>query len=137
MVRQVLFGSLHACERLNGVLGSVSTNHRSIESQLIKKFSLSQHALRSIATVGSDFEEVGKLLSPCFSSKGSLRHDQLPEVPFIGKISTTNIIEFECRCWLLPSIKESCLSSEEHLDIEATLKTYFGENYILSLLLYQ
>ena len=113
---------LFACERLNGVLGSVSTNHRSIESQLIKKFSLSQHALRSIATVGSDFEEVGKLLSPCFSSKGSLRHDELPEVPFLGKISTTNIIEFERRCRLLPSIKESCLSSEEHLDIEATLK---------------
>ena len=38
---------------------------------------------------------------------------------------------------MLPSIKESCLSSEEHLDIEATLKTYFGENYIRTLLLYQ
>ena len=53
---------LFLCKRLNGVLGSVSTNHRYIESQLIKKYSLSQHALRSISIVGSDFEEVGKLL---------------------------------------------------------------------------
>ena len=39
---------LFACERLNGILGAVSTNHHSIEAQLIKKFSSSQQALQSI-----------------------------------------------------------------------------------------
>ena len=55
---------LFACERLNGILGAVSTNHHAIEAQLMKKFSSSQHALQSMSN--SEFSEIGMLLGSVY-----------------------------------------------------------------------
>ena len=38
---------LLGCERLNGILGSVPTNHSGIEMQLVRKFSTSQQVLHT------------------------------------------------------------------------------------------
>ena len=76
---------LFACERLNGILGSVATNHHAIEAQLMKKFSTSQQALQSI--VNSDSSEIEMLLSLFHFSKGSLCHDELPEIPVLTQLS--------------------------------------------------
>ena len=122
---------LFACERLNGVLGAVSTNHHAVEAQLMKKFSSSQQALQS-----SRNSDLDLLLSPLYS-KGSLKYDELPELPILINISVSNIEELNDKCRLLPCIKESCLSSDEHGDIESTLKFYFGNEYIRTLLLYK
>lgn len=40
-------------------------------------------------------------------------------------------------CQLLPLIKESCLSSDEQVDVETTLKYYFGVDCVRTLLLYK
>ena len=61
---------LFACERLNGVLGAMSTNHHTIETQLMKKFSSSQQALQSVRN--SDSNEIEMLLSSFHFSKGSI-----------------------------------------------------------------
>ena len=65
---------------MNGVLGSVSTNHHAIEAQFMRKFTLSQHASKSM--INSDANEIQTLLSPLNVSKGSNKHDDLPEIPF-------------------------------------------------------
>ena len=62
MIMAQLMHSGSACERMNGILGSVSTNYHAIEAQLRKKFLFSQIALQSMAS--SDCEEVNKMLSP-------------------------------------------------------------------------
>ena len=83
---------LFACERLNGILGAISTNHHAIEAQLVMKFSSSQQVLQSIAK--SESSEVEMLLSPFHFSKGSLRYDELPQIPVLTQISICNVEEF-------------------------------------------
>ena len=101
----------------------------------MKKFSSSQQVLQSIPN--SESSEVEVLLSPFHFSKGSLRHDELPEIPVLTQISICNVEEFSEKCRLLPCIKESCLPSDEHMDIERTLKHYFGSDYVRTLLLHK
>lgn len=124
---------LFACERLNGILGTVPTNHHAIETQMMKKFSSSQQALQSVTN--SDSNEIEMLLSPFHFSKGSLKQDEMPELPLLMRLSISNVGEISNKCQLLPCIKESCLSSEEQMDVETTLKFYFGADYARTLLL--
>ena len=62
---------LFACERINGVLGSVSTNHHAIEAQLMRKFSRSQQAIKFVIN-----REIKVLHSQLNVSKGSNKHDE-------------------------------------------------------------
>ena len=101
----------------------------------MRKFCSSQQLLQS--DISGDTEEIGNLLSPFTVSKGSLRHDKIPELPFLEQLSGTNVEEYCRRYQLLPCIRESYLSADEHADIEATLKTYFDQNDVRTLLLYQ
>ena len=94
----------------------------------MKKFSSSQNALQSMAN--SDSSEIEMLLSPFHFSQGSLTHDELPELPVLAQLSVCNVEEFGNKCRLLPWIKQNCLSSDEHTDIESTLKFYFGASYM-------
>ena len=71
------------------------------------------------------------LLSPFNVSKGSNKHDELPEIPFLQELSVSNVES----CCLLPSIKEGCLSSEEQEEIDLALKSYLSSSYERSLLL--
>ena len=126
---------LFACERLNGILGSVSTNHRAIEAQLMRKFSSSQQALQSMTNSSSS--ETEQLLAPFHFSKGSLRDNDLPELPVLTQLSIFNVEDLNKMCRLPPWVKESCLSSDEHMDVENTLKVYFGSGYIRTPLLHK
>ena len=77
------------------------------------------------------------LLAAFHYSKGSLGHDELLELPMMIQLSISTVEELSNKCRLLPCIKESCFSSDEHMDIESTLKFYFGAEYIRTLLLYK
>ena len=106
----------------------------------MKKFSTSQQALQSI--VNSASSEIEMLLSPFHFSKGSLCHDELPEIPVLTQLSMINVEDLSKKCCLLPCIKESCikescLTADEHNEIESTLKCYFGTEYCRTLLLYK
>ena len=93
---------------------------RPTEAQLIMKFSSSQQTLQSIAKTESSEE---KILSPFHFLKGSVRYDELPEIPVLTQISICNVEEFSEKCRLLPCIKESCFLSDEHYGFRNTFET--------------
>ena len=85
-----------ACERLNGYLGSVPTNHNSIEVQLMRKFASTQQILQLYSMC--DDPALQELLNDFQVSKGSLQYEALPDLPFTT-LSATNIeiINKSCR----------------------------------------
>ena len=83
---------LFACERLNGILGSVSTNHRSIENQLMRKFTISQQAIESLSD--TDGTEIVELLQPFYFRKGSLKDEDLFELPPLERLFCDNVSMF-------------------------------------------
>lgn len=101
----------------------------------MRKFSSSQQALHSMAN--SEASEIEALLSPFNFSKGSLRDNELPELPLLTQFSISNVEEFSDKCQLLPCVKECCLSSDEHMDVESTLRFYFGSDYVRTMLLHK
>ena len=121
-------------ERLNGILGAVPTNHKDIESQLMRKFCCNQQVLQAIE---NDYnEEFQTLLNPFLVSKGSLRYEELPELPLVSDISVSNIDFINQSCKLVPPIKEGCLNSDEHAAIDSLLKELLGNTYKRTMVLY-
>ena len=105
------------CERLNGVLGRVPTNHKDIETQLMRKFCCNQQVLQAIE---NDYNEaLQTLLNRFLVSKGSLRYEELP---LVSNISLSNIDFINQSCKLVPPIKEGCLNSDEHAAIDSLVK---------------
>ena len=88
-----------ACERLNGYLGSVPTNHNSIEVQLMRKFTCTctQQILQLYSM--SDDPSLQELLNDFQVLKGSLQYEALPDLPFTILSATNNIkiINKSCR----------------------------------------
>ena len=89
---------LFACERLNGILGSVPTNHQAIEAQLMRKFISSQQVLQSMAS--SEETAIKDLLRPFHCSRGSLKHEELPELlclqhsQYLMQVTSVIIVNF-------------------------------------------
>ena len=77
---------LFAFERLNGILGAVSTNNRSIEIQLMRKFLSNQQILRMLGTsfIDDDFKDI---LKSANVAQGSLKSHQLQELPVLEPLS--------------------------------------------------
>lgn len=126
---------LFACERLNGILGSVPTNHQAIEAQLMQKFISSLQVLQSMAS--SEETAIKDLLRPFHCSRGSLKHEELPELPLLTTLSVSNAGNLSDHCQLLPPIKEGCLCKDDFNGIESTLKVCFGNSYVRTLLLHK
>ena len=124
---------LFACERLNGILGSVPTNHRSIETQLMRKFSISQQAIESLSD--ADRTEIDNLLRPFYFHRGSLKHEELVEVPRLERLSIINVAD--TLCTLQHPIKESYLGNDELEAIDGTLRNIFHDLYVRTLLLHK
>ena len=121
-------------ERLNGVLGAVPTNHKDIETQLMRKFCCNQQVLQVIANDCN--EALQSLLKPFLVSKGSLRYEELPELPLVSDISPSTIDFINQSCKLVSPIKEDCLNSDEHEAIDSLLKEILGNTYKRTMLLY-
>lgn len=121
---------LFACERMNGILGSVPTNHHQIETQLMRKFITTQQVLCSAD--GSD-DEIKTLFQPFISTKGSLKQDNFGEIPFsmlqnLQPTHTRNLVTiFNRQCELLHPIKEGCFSVDELALVDQSLSTLFGD----------
>lgn len=124
---------LFACERLNGILGSVPTNHRSIETQLMRKFSISQQAI--VGSSDTEAAEIEDLLRPFYINKGSLKHEDLFELPLLERLSCTNVQDIKCS--LVNPIKEGCLSSDEHEAVDRVLHFFFNDKHERTLLLHK
>ena len=71
---------LFAFERLNAILGAVSTNHQAFEVQLMRKFLSTQQALQQVHS-GIVDEEIIDMLRSANVVKGSLKHKLLSELP--------------------------------------------------------
>ena len=121
---------LFACERLNGILGSVPTNHHSIETQLMRKFSISQQAI-----IDMEGPEIKGLLESFHFNKGSLKHEDLFELPLLERLSCKNVQDIKCS--LINPIKEGCLSSDEHEAVDKALHFFFNDKHERTLLLYK
>ena len=125
---------LFGCERMNGLLGSVPTNHHDIEMQIMRKFISSKQIMQLLS--GNHDEVFKDLFATALYSKGSLQFGELPELPLPSlSLSSLDIINNFCK--FLPPIKEDCFSSDELLQIDGILKSSFGENYVRSLMLYK
>ena len=126
---------LFACERLNGYLGSVPTNHQAIEVQLMRKFTSTQQVFQTLDESG-DMMIIHELLGNFQGSKGSLRHEDLPEIP-ISHLSMNTVNDLYSLCKLVPPIREACFSSEELENIDNTLRSSFGDAYLRTLMLHK
>ena len=125
---------LFAFERLNGILGAVSTNNRSIDIQLfMRKILSNQQILRMLGTncIDDDFKDI---LKSANVAQGSLKSHQLQELPVLEPLSVSNISD---TCKLIPAIKQSCLLREEVQYISSMLTTYLKEAYGKTFLLYE
>lgn len=121
-------------ERLNGILGAVPTNHKNIETQMMRKFSSNQQILQALEN-GQD-EELQKLFNPFLTSKGSLKHQELPELPLLSELSLSNVETINKSCKLIPPVREGCLDGFKHAAIELKCKEAFGCAYQRTLLIH-
>lgn len=126
---------LFGCERLNGILGSVPTNHRAIEIQLMRKFIASQKILQFTNSDDAD-AVIQDLLGPLHFSQGSLK-EELPEIPLLETLSIENVSRIANQSKLIPPIKEGCYSPDEISEVNLALKSYFGDSYEKTFLLHK
>ena len=100
---------------MNGLLGSVTTNHRDIEIQIMQKFISSKQSMQLL----SSDETVKDLFETVLCSKGSLQFaiGELPELPLLS-LSLDSLDVINNCCKFLPPIKEVCFSSDKLLQID-------------------
>ena len=123
---------LFACERMNEHLGSLPTNHHSIEVQLMWKFTCTQQVLQLFSL--SDDTHLQDLLKNFQLSKDSLNYEDFPDLPVLS-LSLANAEFINTLHTSLYPIKEACLCSAELEIIDTTLKSYFGSAYVWTLML--
>ena len=125
---------LFAFERFNGILGSVSTNHQDIEIQLMRKFISSQQVLSKLH---KDADQcLIDLFLPFQGLKGSLKHEEIPELPLLEKLSSTNANAYKKLCKLLPPVREGYLEANEVSILDETMKSYFGDQYVKTMIIH-
>ena len=127
---------LFAFERLNGILGSVSTNHQAIEIQLMRKFLCTQQVLQQLNS-GIVDEDLRDMLRSANIVKGSLKHEQLSELPLMEPMSESNADKLSKLCKLIPPIREACLTCDNVSEINLTMKACFGDSYGKTLMLHE
>ena len=125
---------LFGLERLNGILGSVSTNHQAIEILLMRKFISNQQVLGKIRT--DNDTTLTDLLHPYQCLQGSLKYEQIPELPLKSQLSSENASSYSEYCSLIPPVREGCLQSDEVASIEKTLRSYFGDSLVQILVIH-
>lgn len=120
---------LFAFERLNGILGSVSTNHQAIEIQLMRKFLSSQQVLQHLNS-GIVDEDLRAMLRSANVIKGTLKQEQLSELPLMESLSQSNADKLNKFCKLTPPTREACLTCDDVNEIDLTMKACFGDSYM-------
>ena len=125
---------LFAFERLNGILGSVSTNNQAIEIQLMRKF-LSMEQVFHMLDSGVIDDDLKGILKSANIAQGSLRSHQLSELPLLEPLSLSNITSNVCK--LVPAVRQNSLQPGEVLSITSILRTYLEESYVKTLLLHE
>lgn len=125
---------LFACERMNGLLGSVPTNHHSIEVQLMHKLLSIQQATHLLSLADDNASK--SILDSFQSTKGSLKYDNLPDLP-VFQLSLTNLETVNQYCKLLYPIKEACLCAADLNSVDSTLKAIFGMLHVRTLMLHK
>ena len=112
---------LFGCERLNGILGSIPTNHVAIEKQLMRKFTTSQQVLRTfLQNSGNSIQEI---LEAHVIVKDSLKSQELPE--------------YVSSCALLSTVKEGYLCRDSISLIDVIMKGRIGNRYTMTSIIYQ
>lgn len=122
-------------ERLNGILGSVQTNHQAIEIQLMRKFCITQQVMQVLDNTGDN--TLHELFKPFMNSKGSLKHEEIPNMPLQSSLSVVSIKEHSETCKLIPPIKEACLNADEQKLVDNTFQHCFGDAYVRTMLVHK
>jgi len=119
---------------MNGLLGSVPTNHHSIEVQLMHKLLSIQQATHLLSLADDNASK--SILDSFQSTKGSLKYDNLPDLP-VFQLSLTNLETVNQYCKLLYPIKEACLCAADLNSVDSTLKAIFGMLHVRTLMLHK
>ena len=101
----------------------------------MRRFCSNQQVLHALES--GEEESVLHLLSPFLTSKGSLKHQELPELPILSEPSLPILTTLAESCKLVPPIKEACLNSDELEIVNSVLKNIVGTHYQCTLLLHQ
>ena len=126
---------LFAFERLNGILGSVCTNHQAIEVQLMRKFISNQQVLGELSHESTD-AVLKELFHSHRCAKGSLKHEALSELPILLPLSLSTCVEYSKMGKLLPPVREKCLDYEQLSGINSVMRSYFGDSFVKTLMFY-
>ena len=102
----------------------------------MRKFISRQQTLNRLCK-DDDNQSVIDLLQPFQGLKGSLNHEVLPEFPLLATLSPVNASEYSQLCLLLPPVKEGCLTSDEAITIEETVKHFFSNIFVKILLIHK
>ena len=116
---------LFAFERLNGILGSVSTNNQAIEIQLMRKF-LSMQQVFHMLDSGVIDDDLKGILKSAHIAQSSLRSHQLSELPLLEPLSLSNITSDVCK--LVPAVRQNSLQPGEVLSITSIVRTSLEES---------
>lgn len=123
---------LFAFERLNGILGSVCTNHQAIEVQLMRKFISNQQVLGKLCHESTD----AILFYSHRCAKGSLKRESLSEMPLFLPLRMSTCVEYSKLGKLLPPVKEKCLNFEQLSDINFLMRSCFGDFFVKTMRFY-
>lgn len=103
----------------------------------MRRFTSGQQILVDVSSSCSDdSEELMKLLGPMHFNKGALKHEELPEIPVLAKLSKSNVSVLANCCKLVPPIKEGCFTPDEMNFLNNAFRFYFGDSYIKTFMLH-
>ena len=121
-------------EQHNGFLSSLPNDRHLIEAQLMRKFICTQQVLELFSlTYATCLQD---LPNNFLISQGSLNYENFTDLP-MPPLSLAIVGFIDTLIDSLHPIKEACLSSEELDVIDSTLKLYFGNAYIQTLMLHK
>ena len=122
-------------ERMNGFLGSFHTNNISVESQVFRKFVVTQQAYSAVWPKSELTDIVKPLLNQDISEDTTLLGGLY--VHIIHPFDIQAILEANNHCKLLPAVKQKAFNPKDLQQINSCLSSILREKYKLTFLLHQ
>ena len=122
-------------ERMNGFRGSFHTNNISVESQVFRKFVVTQQAYSAVWPKSELTDIVKPLLNQDISEDTTLLGGLY--VHIIHPFDIQAILEANKHCKLLPAVKQKAFNPKDLQQINSCLSSILREKYKVTFLLHQ